>query len=66
MKPQELYQGIKVVATDLPNATVYTVRTVKNFTVELQCTTLSGHVVHAGVLDACFLKLPTVQQLANA
>ena len=66
MKPQELYQGIKVVATNLPNATVYTVKNVNNFTVELQYTTLGGHVVYAGVLDACFLKLPTIQQLANA
>ncbi|CAB4146745.1 hypothetical protein UFOVP499_19 [uncultured Caudovirales phage] len=66
MKPQELYKGIKVVATDLPNATVYTVKAVKNFTVELLYTTPSGKVVAAGVLDACFLKLPTIQQLANA
>lgn len=66
MKPQELYKGIKVVATDLPNATVYTVETVNNFTVKLLYTTPSGKVVAAGVLDACFLKLPTIQQLANA
>jgi hypothetical protein len=66
MKPQELYKGIKVVATDLPNATVYTVEAVNNFTVELLYTTSNGKVVAAGVLDACFLKLPTIQQLANA
>ena len=66
MKPQELYQGIKVVATDLPDATVYTVQSVNNFTVELAYTTRSGQKVSAGVLDACFLKLPTIQQLANA
>jgi hypothetical protein len=66
MKPQEIYKGIKVVATDMPDATVYTVEAIKNFTVELRYTTLSGKVVNAGVLDACFLKLPTVEQLANA
>ncbi len=66
MKPQELYKGIKVVATDLPDATVYTVKAINSFTVELQYTTLSGQVVHAGFLDACYLKLPTIQQLANA
>jgi len=66
MKPQELYKGIKVVATDLPNATVYTVEAVNKFTVELRYTTPNGKVVDAGVLDACFLQLPTIQQLANA
>jgi hypothetical protein len=66
MKPQELYPGIKVVATDLPDATVYTVKAVNHFSIELQYTTPSGNVVHAGVLDAFFLKLPTIQQLANA
>jgi hypothetical protein len=66
MKPQEIYKGIKVVANDMPNATVYTVEAVKNFSVELRYTTPSGMVVNAGVLDACFLKLPTIQQLANA
>ena len=66
MKPQEIYQGLKVVATDLPDATVYTVKSVTNFTVELVYTTRSGQVVKAGVLDACFLKQPTIQQLANA
>ena len=66
MKPQELYQGLKVVATDLPDATVYTVKSIKNFTVELVYTTKSGRVVKAGVLDVCFLKQPTIQQLTNA
>ena len=66
MKPQELYKGIKVVATDLPNATVYTVKAIKNFTVELIYTTENGKTVAAGVLDACFLKLPTIQQLSNS
>lgn len=66
MKPQELYKGIKVVATDLPDATVYTVQAVNQFSVVLQYTNLRGKTVNAGVLDACFLKLPTIQQLANA
>ena len=66
MKPQELYQGIKVVATDLPDATVYTVKSISNFTVELFYTTRSGQEAKAGVLDASLLKLPTIQQLANA
>jgi len=65
MKPQELYQGIKVVTNDLPDATVHTVKAVNNFSVELQYRNRSGHLVHAGVLDACFLKLPTIQQLVN-
>lgn len=66
MKPQELYKGIKVVANDLPNATVYTVSAINKFSVELQYTTPNGKLVNAGVLDACFLKLPTIQQIANA
>jgi hypothetical protein len=66
MKPQELYKGIKVVATDLPDATVYTVEAVNHFSVELTYTTSNGQTLNAGVLDACFLKLPTIQQLANA
>jgi len=66
MKPQELYKGIKVVANDLSDATVYTVQSINHFTVELVYTTPSGQEVKAGVLDACFLKLPTIQQLANA
>lgn len=66
MKPQELYKGIKVVATDLPDATVYTVESINHFSVELTYTARNGQTLHAGVLDACFLKLPTIQQLANA
>ena len=66
MKPQELCHGMYVVATDLPDATVYTVKSIKNFTVELVYTTRSGQEVKAGVLDVCFLKQPTIQQLANA
>ena len=66
MKPQELYTGIQVVATDLPNATVYTVSAIQNFTVHLNYTTANGKTINAGVLDARYLNLPTVQQLANA
>lgn len=66
MKPQQVYKGIKVVANDLPDATVYTVQAISNFTVELAYTTNNGTKVNAGVLDACFLKLPTIQQLANS
>lgn len=66
MKPQQLCQGMYVVATDLPDATVYTVQAVNNFKVELAYTAANGRVIQAGVLDACFLKLPTIQQLANA
>jgi hypothetical protein len=66
MKPQDIHINMKVVATDLPDATVYTVESINKFTVELRYTTPSGRVVDAGVLDACFLKIPTKQQLANA
>jgi hypothetical protein len=65
MKPQELYQGIKVVVTDHPDATVYTVQSVNNFKVELVYTTRNGQKISGGVVDTCFLKLPTIQQLAN-
>jgi hypothetical protein len=57
---------MKVVATDLPDATVYTVEAINKFIVELRYTTPSGRVVDAGVLDACFLQTPTNEQLANA
>jgi hypothetical protein len=66
MKPQDIYINMKVVATDLPDATVYTVEAINKFTVELRYTTPSGQVVDAGVLDACFLRTPTKEQLANA
>jgi hypothetical protein len=66
MKPQDIHKGMKVVATDLPDATVYTVETINKFVVELRYTTPSGRVVNAGVLDACFLNIPTNEQLANA
>jgi hypothetical protein len=66
MKPQDIHINMKVVATDLPDATVYTVEAIDKFKVALQYKTLSGRTVDAGVLDACFLQLPTDQQLANA
>ena len=66
MKPQDIHINMKVVATDLPNATVYTVEAIDKFKVALQYTTPSGRVVDAGVLDACFLNIPTNEQLANA
>ncbi len=66
MKPQDIHKGMKVVATDLPDATIYTVETINKFVVELRYTTPSGRVVDAGVLDACFLNIPTNEQLANA
>jgi hypothetical protein len=66
MKPQDIHINMKVVATDLPDATVYTVEAIDKFKVALQYKTPSGRVVDAGVLDACFLQIPTKQQLANA
>jgi hypothetical protein len=66
MKPQELYKGIKVVVTNHPDATVYTVKSVKNFTAELVYITRNGQKVFGGLVDASLLKLPTIQQLANA
>jgi hypothetical protein len=66
MKPQDIHKGMKVVATDMPDATVYMVESINKFTVELRYTTPSGRVVNAGVLDACFLQIPTQKQLANA
>ncbi len=66
MKPQDIHKGMKVVATDLPDATVYTVEAINKFIVELRYITPSGQVVDAGVLDACFLNIPTNEQLANA
>jgi hypothetical protein len=66
MKPQELYKGIKVVVTNHPDATVYTVKSIKNFTAELVYITRNGQKVFGGLVDASLLKLPTIQQLANA
>jgi len=66
MKAQDIQKGMKVVSNNLPDATVYTVEAINKFTVELRFTTSSGQVVDAGVLDACFLQLPTDEQLANA
>jgi hypothetical protein len=65
MKPQQIYKGMQVVATDLPNATVYTVKDIKNFVVELCYINQKGKTVEAGVLDVCFLRLPTIEQIAN-
>jgi hypothetical protein len=66
MKPQDIQKGMKVVATELPDATVYTVEAINKFKVALQYKTSSGRIVDAGVLDACFLQKPTKEQLANA
>jgi len=66
MKPQDIHINMKVVATDLPDATVYTVEAINKFKVALQYKTPSGRIVDAGVLDACFLQKPTYEQLANA
>jgi hypothetical protein len=66
MKVQEIKTGMKVVATHLPNATVYTVKDVNKFTVSLGYTALNGQELDAGILDVCFLNRPTKEQLANA
>jgi len=66
MKVQDIQKGMKVVSNNLPDATVYTVESINKFKVELRFTTSSGQVVDAGVLDACFLQIPTDEQLANA
>jgi hypothetical protein len=66
MKVQDIQKGMKVVSNNLPDATVYTVESINKFKVELRFTTPSGQVVDAGVLDACFLQIPTDEQLANA
>ena len=66
MKVQDIQKGMKVVSNNLPDATVYTVEAINKFKVELRFTTSSGQIVDAGVLDACFLQLPTDEQLANA
>lgn len=66
MKVQEIKTGMKVVATHLPNATVYTVKDINKFTVSLGYTGLNGKELDAGVLDVCFLNRPTKEQLANA
>jgi hypothetical protein len=63
MKIQELYKGMKVVTNTMPDATVYTVETIKNFTVELTYFLPNGSKVSGGVLDACYLKFPTSEQL---
>jgi hypothetical protein len=66
MKIQELHKGMKVVTNTMPDATVYTVETIKNFTVELTYFLPNGSKVSGGVLDACYLKFPTSEQLENA
>lgn len=65
MKVQEIKTGMKVVATNLSNATVYTVKAINDFSVKLMFT-VNGTDVDAGDLDACFLNIPTFEQLANA
>ena len=65
MKLQELQKGMNVVTNTLPDATVYTVEKIENFTVELTYFLPNGSKVSGGVLDACYLKFPTAEQLAN-
>ena len=65
MKVQEIKTGMKVVATNLSTATVYTVIAINNLSVKLSFT-VNGTNIDAGTLDACFLNRPTFEQLANA
>lgn len=65
MKAQEIKTGMKVIATNLSTATVYTVKAINNVSVALSFT-VNGTEVDAGTLDACFLNTPTFEQLANA
>jgi hypothetical protein len=65
MQVQEIKTGMQVVATNLSNATVYTVKAINNFSVKLMFT-VNGTEIDAGDLDARFLNTPTFQQLANA
>lgn len=67
MKKDEIKLGMKVVATNLPNATVYTVNSIRaSNEIELTYTLKNGDVINAGSMDVCFLSRPTAEQLFNA
>jgi hypothetical protein len=65
MKPSEIYTGLRVVTTDAPNATVYTICEIIGFSVNLTYALQSGETVDGGWIDASYLRLPTIQQMAN-
>ena len=65
MKPSEIYTGLRVVTTSLPDATVYTVCEVLGYGVNLTYTLPNGEQASAGYIDASYLRLPTIYQIRN-
>ena len=67
MKKDEIQLGMKVVATHLPTATVYTVNSIRRGNdIELTYQLKNGDIINAGSIDVCFLTRPTAEQLSNA
>jgi hypothetical protein len=65
MKPSQIYVGLKVVTSDQPDATLYTVHQIEDKHIGLRYSLPSGTHVWGGWTDASLLKLPTIQQMAN-
>ncbi len=65
MKPTEIYVGLKVVATDSPDATVYMVTKIEGNYIHLIYRLSTGTHVDGGWIDASLLRLPTIQQAIN-
>lgn len=66
MKKDEIQLGMKVVASHLPTATVYTVNAIRGHEINLTYKLKNGDVINAGSFDVCFLFHPTSEQLCNA
>jgi hypothetical protein len=65
MKSAEIYTGLRVVTNDLPDATVYTICEIVGKACNLTYSLQNGETVDGGWIDANYLRLPTIQQMAN-
>lgn len=72
MKPSEIYVGLRVVTSDAPDATIYTVRDITVSNNNRTCTVGLAYQVRRNVWTSCvwvdysILRLPAMTQMVNA
>jgi hypothetical protein len=65
MKPSEIYVGLQVVTSDAINTTVFMVKEIEGHQTHLVYKLKTGTYADGGWIDASYLRLPTIQQMAN-
>ena len=63
MKQNQVTVGMQVVVNDLPDTTIYTVKSIDSFIVELVYYTSDGTEYNGGQVDVSMIKKPTQKQL---